>query len=185
MTVSVVIPTYNGIRTIGATLDSVLQQTQAADEILVMDDGSTDGTVSFLRSYAPRVTVFQQENRGVAAARNALCVRATGDLIAFLDHDDIWHPRYLEHQCKQFACHPAAVGFFAGAVNFYGYGNYEWKSSPFGPAATIEVLDPLRFFQEVRRRFWVLCLAQPPLCAEEGLGGDWQGTLLRETQWSG
>jgi glycosyltransferase involved in cell wall biosynthesis len=147
MTISVVIPAYNSAATIQATLNSVLQQTVQPDEILVMDDGSTDSTASLLDSYKPLIIVFRQANSGVASARNALCERARGDLIAFLDHDDLWHPRYLEHQQRQFRKHSDAVAFYAGHVDFYGYGNYDWKNSEFDPEAGIEVLDPLSFFK--------------------------------------
>ena len=83
MKVSVLIPTYNSASFIQITLESVLHQTIAPTEILVMDDGSTDETISILGSYKPRISVFQQRNRGVADARNELCRRARGDLIAF------------------------------------------------------------------------------------------------------
>ena len=126
MKISVVIPAYNSSATIEATLGSVLRQTVQADEILVLDDGSTDNTVEVLNSYKPRVTVLQQKNRGVAHARNALCQRAKGDIIAFLDHDDIWHPSYLETQCKIIGKHPSAVAYFTGHVNFQGTNDYIW-----------------------------------------------------------
>lgn len=147
MKVSVVIPTYNSAKVIQATLDSVLRQSAPPDEILVLDDGSTDNTVSLLNSYAPRITVFQQANRGVAHARNVLCARAQGDLVAFLDHDDIWHPRYLEVQNKLYSKYPKAVAFFTGHVNFYGYGNYEWSHNRFDAGTSTEIIDPLRFFK--------------------------------------
>lgn len=152
MRISVIIPVYNGSRTIKATLDSVLQQTLPPDEILVMDDGSTDDTFSILQSYAPRVTAFHQENKGVAAARNALCARATGDLIAFLDSDDVWHPRYLEHQHHWSVEHPDAVGIFAGHVDFQGYGSYEWKDGTLSPAIEIRTLDSLTFFTSLHEK---------------------------------
>ena len=72
MKISVVIPTYNSARVIRLTLDSVLRQTVAPHEILVLDDGSKDETVSILNSYGSKVSVIQQPNRGVAAARNEL-----------------------------------------------------------------------------------------------------------------
>ena len=147
MKVSVVIPTYNSVATIQATLDSVLQQKVPPDEILVLDDGSTDNTVSLLDSYKPKITVFQQKNSGVAAARNTLCERARGDLFAFLDHDDIWHSSYLEVQRRHFEDYPNAVAFFTGHVDFYGYGTYDWKQTEFDANGRIEVMDPLRFFK--------------------------------------
>jgi glycosyltransferase involved in cell wall biosynthesis len=142
--VSVVVPTHNSARTIRGTLESVLRQTAAPDQILVLDDGSTDATVSILRSYGDRIEILQQENTGVAAARNTLCARASGDLIAFLDHDDLWHPAYLEVQQRNHAAHPEAVALFTGHVDFHGYRDYEWLSSP--PAdGPLELIGPASF----------------------------------------
>jgi glycosyltransferase involved in cell wall biosynthesis len=125
----------------------VLQQTLPADEIIALDDGSTDDTIAILNSYAPRVTVLHQENRGVAAARNVLCARATGDLVAFLDSDDLWHPRYLETIRDLFVAHPTAVGYFTGHVNFEGYCDYQWKFNPLEVPTEIAVIDALSFIR--------------------------------------
>jgi glycosyltransferase involved in cell wall biosynthesis len=91
------------------------------------------------------VTVFQQANRGVAAARNELCQRVSGDLIAFLDHDDIWHPSYLEIQSRQAQKYPTATAFFTLHVNFYGYGGHEWNDDAIGEDAEPEVIAPANF----------------------------------------
>jgi len=147
MRISVLIPTYNSAATIQSTLDSVLRQSVLPHEILVLDDGSTDNTVSILESYKLSLTVFQQENKGVANARNFLCERARGDLIAFLDHDDIWHPSYLEVQSELYSKYPRAVTFFTGHVNFYGYGNYEWSSCSVDPQPNVELITPRSFFK--------------------------------------
>lgn len=190
MTVSVLIPVYNGGRTIQATLDSVLQQTVPADEILVMDDGSTDDTFSLLQSYTPRVQTFRQKNTGVAAARNALCARATGEFIAFLDSDDLWHPRYLEYQAKRFRDHPDAVAFIAGHDDFHGYGNYEWKSKDSDFESGVEALDSLDFFKRLNASPWsflpsFLCVPAKVLAAFNGapfyekVGGVEDGYFLR------
>jgi len=147
MKISVVIPTYNSAATIKATLDSVLQQTVQPDEILVLDDGSTDNTVSLLDSYKPRIAVLQQENKGVAHARNRLCQRAGGDMIAFLDHDDLWHRDYLGKQCKLLERFPNAVASFTGHVNFRGHGGYAWGEIPFSTNNDVEMIEPLIFFR--------------------------------------
>jgi len=149
MKVSVLIPTFNSAATIQATLDSVLRQTMPPDEILVLDDGSTDSTCSLLNSYKAHITVLQQQNKGVANARNILCALARGSLVAFLDHDDLWHPRYLEIQWKHFVDYPHAVGFFAGHVNFGGYERYEWKAGSPDLVPDPEVVDPLDFFKRI------------------------------------
>lgn len=147
MTTSVLIPVYNGSRTIEATVESVLRQTRPADEILVMDDGSTDETYAMLQAHAPRVTLFHQPNRGVAAARNALCAVAKGEVVSFLDSDDLWHCRYLELIEKLHRAHPQAVGFFAGHVNFVGYGGYEWKEDPLEAHYEVQSIPALGFLR--------------------------------------
>src|SRR5580704_5255146 len=148
MKLSVVIPVYNSSATIRATLDSVLRQTVPADEVLVLDDGSTDETPSILDEYKPRITILRQSNQGVAEARNALCAHAQGDLIAFVDHDDLWHPSYLETQRNFFLKYENAAAFFTGHTNFYGFGNYEWSKTPDRALLdNVEVLDALQFLK--------------------------------------
>jgi glycosyltransferase involved in cell wall biosynthesis len=143
--ISVIIPAYNAQATIGATLDSVLRQTLPADEILVMDDGSTDRTIEILRKYEPWVTVLRQANAGVASARNALCQQARGDLVAFLDSDDLWHESYLEHQARSFEKNRGAAAFFTGHVDFAGTDNYRWSGDPGIQPRASEVISPLEF----------------------------------------
>src|ERR1035441_3869967 len=152
MRISVVIPTYNSKATIRASLGSVMQQTHAPDEVLVLDDGSTDETIPILESYRPGVSVFQQQNRGVAAARNELCRRASGDLIAFLDHDDIWHSCYLEIQCKVYANFPGAAALFTGHVDFRGYNDYQWIEDPFATKCATELIGALSFLKRYNKR---------------------------------
>jgi len=96
--VSVVIPAYNRAHLLERCLDSVLGQTLAADEIIVVDDGSTDNTVSTLKSLHPDIKLIQQDNLGVSAARNTGISAARHDWIALLDSDDVWHENKLERQ---------------------------------------------------------------------------------------
>ena len=79
-------------------MDSVLAQTEYDYELIVVDDGSTDETPRRLRDYGARLTVLSQSRRGVAAARNLGASRAAGKYLAFLDSDDLWHPRKLQWQ---------------------------------------------------------------------------------------
>jgi glycosyltransferase involved in cell wall biosynthesis len=146
LAISVLIPVYNGSQTIRATMDSVLKQTVQPDEILVLDDGSTDDTVPILNTYGPRIRVFRQSNRGVGAARDLLCQRARGELIAFIDADDLWHASYLETQARLFSEHPAAVAFFTGHVDFRGYGSYKWESLENNTEG--EVISQLEFIRQ-------------------------------------
>ena len=106
MKISVVIPAYNAEKHIARAIDSVLAQTRPADEVIVVDDGSTDATAEVVRSYGDKVIFLQQENAGVSVARNAAIEAATGDWIAFLDADDEWLPEKLMLQTEHLAKHP-------------------------------------------------------------------------------
>ena len=106
--VSVIIPTYNRWPMLGEAVDSVLAQTAAGHELIVVDDGSTDETPLRLRDYGARLTVLTQSRRGVAAARNAGVRHASGRYLAFLDSDDLWHPSKLERQLDFMEGNPRA-----------------------------------------------------------------------------
>ena len=93
--VSVVIPAYNAEGYLAATIESVLAQTYRPLEVLVIDDGSSDGTVALARSFGDPVRVIEQENKGPAGARNTGFAEARGDIIALLDADDLWMPERL------------------------------------------------------------------------------------------
>ena len=105
---SVIIPTFNRADCIGRTIDSVLAQSLAADEVIVVDDGSTDETASIVAGYGARVRYVCQSNGGVAAARNHGARLASGRWLAFVDSDDLWRPRKLELQLGVLECVPAA-----------------------------------------------------------------------------
>ena len=90
---------FNGAAFLRRALDSVLAQTYPLQEIIVIDDGSTDSSPEILMSYGDCLTVVRQENSGVAVARNVGLQKASGDLIAFLDQDDLWpHDRASSHR---------------------------------------------------------------------------------------
>ncbi len=96
--VSVIIPTYNCGELICAAVDSVLAQTYPRVEIIVVDDGSTDDTRTRVQIYGDRIHYVRQENGGISRARNAGITIATGEFIALLDADDLWHPQKLARQ---------------------------------------------------------------------------------------
>lgn len=105
--IAVVIPTYNGAEFLAETLRSVLAQTRAADEVIVVDDGSSDGSAEIAEAF-PQVRVVRQANAGVSAARNHGVEAASAEWIAFLDDDDRWAPEKLAEQCRTQEEHPEA-----------------------------------------------------------------------------
>lgn len=94
--ISVIIPNYNNARYLGIAIQSVLRQTFTDYEIIVVDDGSTDGSKDVVNTFGDRVRYIWQENQGLAGARNTGIQAATGDMISLLDADDEWQPDYLE-----------------------------------------------------------------------------------------
>ncbi len=99
-TISVVIPAYNIGKLVTRAIDSVLAQTHKADEIIVVDDGSTDDTADIIKSYSSKVIYIYQENFGPSVARNRGVEAAAGEWIAFLDADDEWLPERLSRQVE-------------------------------------------------------------------------------------
>lgn len=95
---SVVVPTYNHAHFLATALQTVLTQTVSVREVIVVDDGSTDNTAEVLAQFGGRIHTISQKNRGVAAARNVGAAAASGEILAFLDADDLWLPRKLECQ---------------------------------------------------------------------------------------
>ena len=98
MRVSVLIAAYNAEAHIAEAVDSVLSQSHAPDEVIVVDDGSTDRTRAILQGFGNSVVCLSQRNSGQAAALNRALATATGDLLGFCDADDLWTPRKLEWQ---------------------------------------------------------------------------------------
>lgn len=104
--ISVIIPTYNRQELVVAALQSVLAQTITGFEIIIVDDGSTDQTEQRLQPYLDRIRYVKQANQGVAAARNTGIRHAQGELLCFLDSDDLWLPTKLEKQLDWASAHP-------------------------------------------------------------------------------
>jgi glycosyltransferase involved in cell wall biosynthesis len=107
--VSAIIAVYNGADQIRRAIDSVLAQTQSVDELIVVDDGSTDATPQVVTSYGDRVRYVRQQNGGVAAARNNGIRSATSEWVALLDHDDEWLPQKIERQLEMVRANPKAA----------------------------------------------------------------------------
>ena len=96
--ISVVIPAWNAARYIGDAIDSVLSQSVQPDEVIVVNDGSTDDTAACVRKFGTRIALIEQSTAGAAAARNRGIAEARGDAVALLDADDLMAPRRLERQ---------------------------------------------------------------------------------------
>lgn len=118
MSVSVVIPTYNAKNFIREAIDSVLQQDWPADEIVVVNDGSTDWDYRALESVSANIRVVEQPNRGVSAARNRGCELARGRYVAILDADDIWLPGKLRKQMEHLGRRPEVDAVFCSGVGW-------------------------------------------------------------------
>jgi glycosyltransferase involved in cell wall biosynthesis len=111
--ISVIIPAYRAAQTIAATVRSILQQTLRPAEIIVIDDGSPDDIAGAVAPFAAEVTLIRQPNAGVAQARNRGLAAARGDLLAFLDADDLWEPQKLQRQFEILQNNPD-VGLVSG-----------------------------------------------------------------------
>lgn len=101
--ISCIMPVYNGEKYLAEALESVFAQTIVPSEIIVVDDGSKDGTAAVLENYRERITVLRlDKNNGPASARNAGIRKSRGEFLTFLDADDLWHSEKTEWQLKKF-----------------------------------------------------------------------------------
>jgi glycosyltransferase involved in cell wall biosynthesis len=114
---SVIVPAYNAAATLARALDSVLAQSWAAHEIIVVDDGSSDATAAVAATYGDSVRCVYQPNAGVSAARNAGARAASGDWLAFLDADDWYYPNRLEWHAG-WIMRDAALDFLTGDYEY-------------------------------------------------------------------
>ena len=117
--ISCIIPAYNGERYLREAIDGILSQTYRPLEIIVVDDGSTDGTADIIASYGGQVRYIWQPNGGLAAARNLGLGAATGEFVAFLDQDDLWHLEKLTRQMERFQARPELEMCVTHMKNFW------------------------------------------------------------------
>lgn len=116
--VSVCVPCYNAERFVEEALRSVQQQTVPPWELVVVDDGSTDGSAERVQQSCPEARYFLQNHRGIGAALNRAASEARGDWLAWIDADDIWLPSKLEVQLRACAEHPTWDGCFVQLEHF-------------------------------------------------------------------
>jgi glycosyltransferase involved in cell wall biosynthesis len=134
VSVSVVIPLYNAVDVIGETIQSVVFQTWTDHEILVIDDGSTDGSADVVRTFGERIRYQRFENAGVAASRNRGIALSRGQYIALMDHDDLWDPTKLEKQVQVLEARPEVGLVYTGIVHLERDGRRREKF-PTGPSS--------------------------------------------------
>jgi glycosyltransferase involved in cell wall biosynthesis len=142
--ITVVIPIFNGAATIKRAVDSVVAQSHSNLEIIIVDDGSTDGADGLIEQWSiERLTVIKHaQNRGAAAARNTGIAAARGNWVAFLDADDCWHPSKIERQVDALGAHGNS-SFRACATGFVLHKQ--------GRTRTVRVdLSPSQFRRDIR-----------------------------------
>lgn len=161
--VSVIIPAYNARQYLSATLSSLSQQSMSDFEVIVVDDGSTDGTSMVAQQFPDdRIRVFVRENCGQSAASNFGCSVAQGSYIKFLDADDLLNPQHLENQLHSLAMHPHHVSCCA-------WGYFREKATAFSirsEVANADYDEPLR---------WIV----DSLTSDEGMMGAWRWLIPR------
>jgi glycosyltransferase involved in cell wall biosynthesis len=117
--VTVVLPVFNGEPYLAEAIDSVLAQNHPAIEVIAIDDGSTDGTAHILESYRDRLRFERQPNRGAGAARNRGVELARGELLGFLDADDIWVDGRVARQVAVLAAQPECEAVLGWVEHFH------------------------------------------------------------------
>ena len=142
MSVSVVIPAHNAGTFIDESIKSVLEQDWPVDEIIVVNDGSTDRGYDTLANLASNIRVVNQSNRGVSAARNRGCQLASSEYIAILDADDGWLPGKLRAQMAHLTSHPSIDAVFCQGMYWRaGPGEKTWPRPRYSPGANTTAFD--------------------------------------------
>jgi len=141
--VSTIIPTYNSEATLAQAIDSALAQDFAGQEIIVVNDGSTDSTQRVLESYGTWVSVIQQDNRGQPTARNRAIEKAAGEYLAFLDSDDVWLPGRLAKTVAALERKPNAALVFSDYVRVDQAGVVDRSSSVHAVLAHAPSMDEI------------------------------------------
>ncbi len=118
-TISCIVPVYNGERFLGEALESILGQSYPHLEVIVVDDGSIDGTETVARKFGGQIRYHRQANAGAPAARDEGIRLATGELVAFLDADDLWHSEKLDRQWARFQARPELDLCFTHVQHFW------------------------------------------------------------------
>ena len=139
--VSIVIPTYNCERYIRETVQSIVDQTMADWELVIVDDGSTDATVDIARKLDPRIQVLEQANAGVCVARNRGFEASRGRFLCFMDHDDIWYPEKLARQMGWMERRPELGVVYSNCIFWHARDGAFPTPAQMRPADDADVLD--------------------------------------------
>lgn len=145
--ISAIVRVHDGEAHVAQTLEAILAQTHPADEIVVVDDGSTDRTPEILARFGAQLHVVRQPNGGLAAAFNRAMAEARGEYVAICDADDLWVPGKLARQAAAVAAHPE-VDLAFGAAWIFGAGSGPWG---YFPVREPGVVAPGRFLRDLFR----------------------------------
>ena len=183
--ISIIIPVYNSQTTIGGTIDSLLRQTYENIEIICVDDGSTDGSYNILDdyhcAYPDSVIILHQENAGVSEARNRGIEAASGDIIMFVDADDVLVPHACERVCTIFEKTKADVitfGFFCCPEEAMPLGMNKVLKPP---SKTYQQVEPSLLFSDAARPYICRTATTRELLMQEGIRFE-PGISLGEDQ---
>ena len=144
--IAAVIPVRTREEFIGRALESVLEQLRQPDEIIVVDDGSTDDTVDVVRSYEPRIRLVQTAHAGVGVARNLGVETAASDFVAFLDSDDFWQLQHLERMSHAMSATDGRADIYFSDCR----GRCGTAEEPFGRGLTSQPKHPSNFARMTR-----------------------------------
>ena len=145
MTVSVIIPTYNRSNILNRTVDSVLNQNYSDFEVIVVNDGSDDNTSEIINSYDdPRITLYEQENKGLSAARNKGINMSEGEYISFIDDDDEYFTNFLQKAVEELENESSSCG----AV-FSPFVEVKWDSQSSVRRNDYNIVDKKTFWKEI------------------------------------
>ena len=177
--ISTIIPVYNSASTIARAVDSACAQTCKGQEIIVVNDGSTDGTAGILEKYGRNIIAISQPNRGRGAARNAGLAIASGKYIAFLDADDEWAAHKLATQVPVLDGDPGCVLVYSDAIGVDGEGKLSLSSmqpAGYAHAPTWEELHKNGTWPSVVSS-WVMPRGSSEACGRfaESFGRHWGG----------
>jgi tetratricopeptide (TPR) repeat protein len=147
--VTVIIPSYNRANYLPVAIDSILAQSYPVFEIVVVDDGSTDNTAEVVKAYSNQVSFYERGHQGVSAARNYGLDMAQGDVIAWLDADDVWEPEFLASTVPLLENDPALDGVYTGIAHIDEAGNLL-------PQSNIRTVPPQQLFSALLEEDFVL-----------------------------